>query len=182
MPKGMPIDLGDGVVLRPYRESDAESLARNADDERIAANLRDGFPHPYRLHHAREFIARSNARFPPWAYALVRDDEVVGGIGVAPGADVHRHTAELGYWVAVPYWGRGIATRAVRRFVPWAMTTFRLLRVYATAFHSNPASARVLQKAGFTYEGRLRSSVVKRGRVLDMLMYARTRRARPDRS
>jgi len=175
---GMPIDLGGGVVIRAYRAADAPSLARNANDPRIAANLRDGFPSPYEEGHARAFLSRHLERHPPLAYAIAYGAEVVGGIGILPGEDVHRRTAELGYWLAVPYWGRGIMTRAVRRFTPWAMDTFDLVRVFASTFHSNPASARVLEKAGFRFEGRLRASVMKRGRILDQCLYARVRRSR----
>lgn len=175
---GMPIDLGGGVLVRPYRDADVASLARNADDASIAANLRDGFPHPYTEDHARQFIRARSKQWPPWSYALAHGDDVIGGIGILPGEDVHHRSAELGYWVAVPYQGLGVATRAVRRFVPWAMDTFGLLRVFASVFHPNRASARVLEKAGFRFEGRMRASVVKGDRVLDQLLYARTRRPR----
>jgi RimJ/RimL family protein N-acetyltransferase len=174
----MPIDLGGRVVVRAYRRSDVPSLAHNANHASIAANLRDGFPHPYTEDHARAFLADRARRWPPWSYAIALDDQVIGGIGILPGEDVHRRSAELGYWVAVPFQGVGVATRAVRRFVPWAMETFGLLRVFATVFHPNRASVRVLEKAGFRYEGRLRASVSKGGRVLDSLLYARTRRRR----
>jgi RimJ/RimL family protein N-acetyltransferase len=172
----MPIDLGGGITVRTYRDRDFESLARNANDRRIAANLRDGFPHPYTEHHARMYLARVATHWPPLAYAVADGDEVVGGIGILPGEDVHRRTAELGYWLAVPYWDRGIMSRAVCAFTGWAFVRFDLLRIHASVFHTNPASARVLDKAGFRFEGRLRSSVVKYGLISDQLLYARVRR------
>lgn len=176
VPKGMPIDLGAGLSIRTYRDADLRSLARNANDRRIAANLRDGFPHPYTEHHARTYLERVKTRWPPFAYAIADGDAVVGGIGILPGDDVHRRTAELGYWLAVPYWGRGIMSRAVREFSTWAFAHFDLLRIHASVYHTNPASARVLENAGFQFEGRLRSSVVKDDRVADQLLYARIRR------
>jgi len=176
MPRGMPIDLGGGLSIRTYRDGDRRSLARNANDRRIAANLRDGFPHPYTEHHARSYLARVQARWPPLAYAIAEGDAVVGGVGILPGEDVHRRTAELGYWLAVPYWGRGIMSRAVRVFSEWAFERFDLLRIHASVYHTNPASVRVLENAGFQFEGRMRSSVVKYDRVADQLLYARIRR------
>lgn len=177
MPKGMPIDLGDGISIRTYRERDFRSLARNANDRRIAANLRDGFPHPYTEHHARAYLARVATHRPQLAYAVADGDEIVGGIGILPGEDVDRRTAELGYWLAVPYWGRGIMSRAVRRFTDWAFARFDLLRIHASVFRTNPASARVLEKAGFRFEGRMRSAVFESGQVSDPLLYARIRRS-----
>jgi RimJ/RimL family protein N-acetyltransferase len=88
---------------------------------------------------------------------------------------VHRRSAEIGYWVAEPYWGRGIATKAVGALTAFAFAHHDLVRIFAGVFASNPASARVLEKAGYAFEGRLRRSVVKDGIVLDQLMYAMVR-------
>ena len=100
------------------------------------------------------------------------DGKAVGAIGLHPGQDVHRRTAELGYWLAEPYWGHGIATAAVRAFVAYGFETFPLDRIYASAYANNPASVRVLEKAGFQFEGRMRKNVIKDGVVLDSLLYA----------
>ncbi len=86
--------------------------------------------------------------------------------------DVNRLTAEIGYWLGEPFWGRGFATVAVKAVTEYAFATFDLQRVQATVFEWNPASARVLERAGYTFEGRLRSSIVKSGRIGDALMYA----------
>ena len=93
-------------------------------------------------------------------------------MSIRVGSDVHRRTAELGYWLAEPLWGRGIMTAAVRAFVPACFETYELDRIFATASSNNAASARVLEKAGFAFEGRLRKNAFKDGEVLDSLIYA----------
>ncbi len=167
----MQRQIGD-FFLRDWREGDAPALARYADNRGIWLNLRDLFPHPYRLEHAQEFIRRVSAVEPRTVFAMATAQEAIGSIGLAPGQDVHRYTAELGYWLAEPFWGRGIVTRAVRAMVEYAFQELGLRRVFAEPYATNPASARVLEKAGFTLEGRMRAGAFKDGRVVDQLLYA----------
>ena len=96
----------------------------------------------------------------------------VGGIGILLQEDVHRRSAEIGYWLGEDYWGRGIVTEAVRRVTDWAFENFDLCRIFAHVFAWNPASMRVLEKAGYEYEGRLRQSVTKDGQTIDQVIYA----------
>ena len=96
-----------------------------------------------------------------------------GGIGIRLGQDVHRHTASLGYWLGEEFWGRGIMTEAVAAFTDFCFENFPLRRIYAEVFANNPASARVLEKTGFIFEGRLKNNVVKDGELLDSLLYAK---------
>lgn len=174
----MRLDLG-GCEIRDYVRSDFASLARNANNPRIAQTLRDRFPHPYTEAHARDWVESVRAQDPPTCFAIATGPEVIGGIGLQLQRDVHCRAAELGYWIAEPHWGRGIATRAVQAFTAEAFERYDLLRVYAMVFETNPASARVLEKAGFRCEGRLRMSAVKLGRILDQLLYSRLRFDRP---
>jgi RimJ/RimL family protein N-acetyltransferase len=99
----------------------------------------------------------------------------VGGIGVHLGQDVHRHTATLGYWLGEEFWGRGIMTEAVAALSDFSFRNFPLRRICAEVFANNPASVRVLEKAGFAFEARLKNNVIKHGEVLDSLLYARTK-------
>lgn len=158
--------------LRDWQEEDVPALACYANNRKIWSNLRDAFPHPYRPEHAGEFIGRVNAASPRTVFAIATESEAVGSIGLMPGQDVHRYTAELGYWLAEPYWGRGIVTGAVRAMVEYGFQELGLHRIFAEPYAGNKASARVLEKAGFTLEGRLRASVFKDGRILDQLLYA----------
>jgi RimJ/RimL family protein N-acetyltransferase len=158
--------------VRSWRESDAPSLARHADNPEVWKNLRDAFPSPYTLADARAFLARATSARPETMFAIEVDGAAVGGIGIVLHEDVERVSAEIGYWLAEPYWGRGITTEALRAMTAHAVKEHELTRVFAVPFEWNMASCRVLEKAGYVLEGRLRRSVLKAGRVADQWMYA----------
>jgi RimJ/RimL family protein N-acetyltransferase len=105
-------------------------------------------------------------------FAMVVEGEAVGGIGFFPGADVERFSAEIGYWLAEPYWGRGITVEAIQLLTKYAFEQCHMLRLFALPFADNQQSLRVLEKAGFTREATLRSSSVKYGQVRDQALYA----------
>jgi RimJ/RimL family protein N-acetyltransferase len=159
--------------LRSWRAEDAPAVAALANDRRIARNLRDAFPHPYGLDDARAFLAAAAARVPDSFLAIEVSGEVAGGIGYTLHSDVERVGAEVGYWLGVDFWGRGIATSALRAVSRHAFDAHPALqRLYAVPFSWNPASARVLEKVGYRKEGTLRRSAIKEGQVLDQWMYA----------
>jgi RimJ/RimL family protein N-acetyltransferase len=169
------------VVVRPWAEGDAEGVAAQADDRDIWLGLRDLFPHPYRLEDARRFVAFAMRQTPPTWFAILVDGRVAGAIGYNGRTDVERIGAEVGYWLGREFWGRGIATTALRLVVRHAFAADpELRRLFAVPFATNVASARVLEKAGFTREGRLRQSAIKDGRVLDQWMYSIVRHESPD--
>jgi len=159
--------------LRPFRDGDQASLVRYANNRKIWINLRDRFPHPYTPANADAWIQEVAGAYVPVQCAIEIEGEVVGGIGITLQDDVHRRSAEIGYWLGEPFWGRGVMTEAVRAFTAYAFSTFDLCRIYATVFECNHASARILEKAGYVLEGRLRKSVTKDGRTIDQFMYAR---------
>jgi ribosomal-protein-alanine N-acetyltransferase len=166
----------DPLIIRPWRSSDADALVRHANNRKIWLNLRDRFPHPYTGADARAWVAmRAGERGSPHNFAIEFQGEAIGGIGLEFFSDVHRKTAEIGYWLGEPMWGCGLATIAVNAVTAYAFATFDLHRIQATVYEWNPASARVLEKAGYTREGRLRNYIVKDGRVGDALMYAKVR-------
>ena len=154
-------------TLRPWRVSDLESLVTYADNPRVPEHLRDRFPSPYTRADGEAWLAVEH----PANHAIEVDGAAVGSIGIHLGADVERRSAEIGYWLGEAYWGRGIVTEAVGAVTRWAIAEHDLLRVFANVFANNPASARVLEKNGYALEGRLRRAVVKRGEVLDALVY-----------
>ena len=160
-------------MLRPFNAADAASVAAAANDRRIWLQLRDLFPHPYRLADAEAYIGRVAAVDPPRSLAIVVDATAVGGIGLERMADVNRRSAEIGYWLGTAYWGRGIATEAVTLVTEWAFDAHGLLRIFAQPFASNLASRRVLEKAGYRLEGTMKCSAVKDGAVRDQCLYAR---------
>ncbi len=148
------------------------ALVKYADNRKIWLNLKDSFPNPYCEDDAREWIERASAPQSILAYAIASDEEAIGGIGLELQQDVHRRSAEIGYWLGEPFWGQGIATKALRALTEFAFANLDLARIYGTVFERNPASARVLEKAGYTYEGRLRKNVTKNGKTIDQLLYA----------
>jgi ribosomal-protein-alanine N-acetyltransferase len=165
---------GARCIVRNWRASDAGSLARCANNAKIAKHLRDRFPHPYTAEDARGFL---QATMSPDAeavnLAIEVDGRAIGAVGFNPGTDVERYSAEIGYWLAEEYWGRGIVSEAVRLVTDHAFEHLNLLRLFALPFADNAASVRVLEKAGYTREGLLHASAVKHGQVRDQLIYAR---------
>ena len=161
--------------VRTLRADDAESMAHHANDRRVWVQLRDRFPHPYAVADARSFIDLMSREDPCTSFAIVMDERCVGGIALERQHDVHRLTAELGYWLGFDYWGRGIATQAIVGITAWAFEALDLQRIFAEPYADNLASCRVLEKAGFTLEGTLRRSVIKDRVIRDQRMYARVR-------
>lgn len=161
-------------LLRPWKTGDAASLARFADNPRIAANLRDAFPNPYTLGDAQDYISSCIASEGrrQLTRAIEIYGEAAGSVGVFAGADVYSRSAELGYWLAEPYWGQGVMTRAVRQICREAFRAFDIVRIFAEPFEGNAASRAVLEKTGFTCEGTMRSGVYKNGIVQSYCMYS----------
>ncbi len=168
----MRIDIGEWQV-RSYRVDDTPSLARYADNRNISRNVRDAFPYPYMLSDANGWISLVMQQLPEANFAIASADEVIGGIGLTFRGDIHRRSAEIGYWLGEPFWGRGIATAALRALTDYAFANHNLVRVNASVFEWNPASMRVLEKVGYVLEGRLRKSITKDGQTIDGFHYAK---------
>ena len=158
--------------VRSWRTSDAEPISRHANNHKIWLNLRDRFPHPYTRRDAQQYIRSLRGRTPETSFALAVEDEAIGGIGFVLHPDVERVSAEIGYWLGEPFWGRGIATEALAAVTQHAIEAHGLTRVYALPFARNAASCRVLEKAGYVLEARLRRSAIKNGEVTDQMQYA----------
>jgi len=158
--------------LRSWTTSDVDALVRYANNRKIWLNLRDAFPHPYTRNDAREFIRDVRDRAPETTFAIAIDGEAAGSIGFVLHRDVERVSAEVGYWLGEPFWGRGIATEALIAVTRHAITAHSLTRIFAVPFAWNLASCRVLEKAGYVLEARLRCSAIKDGRLTDQFQYA----------
>ena len=161
--------------LREWKIEDAESLASILNNQNILNNLRDGLPYPYTVKDAREFIqsilsADKNSIF---CFAVISEGKVVGSIGVFRQSNIHSKTAELGYYIGERYWNNGIATCAVKKICKFIFENTDIIRIYAEPFSRNKASCRVLEKAGFVYEGTLKCNAIKNGVVENMNMYAK---------
>ncbi len=161
----------ENYTLRPWRLSDAPSLAQSADNPNVWRNMRDGFPNPYTEADGVAFITMSTQADPVTNFAIVVDDQAVGGIGWVPHGDVERFSAEFGYWLAEPCWGRGLMSAVVCDFVDYIWRETDLVRLYAGIFAFNAASGRVLEKAGFRRVGVLEKAAFKNGKFLDKVLY-----------
>ena len=173
-----PVRLeGKCCIVRPWRESDVESLVDHANNHNVAKHLRDRFPHPYTRKNASDFLKYAASLEDQSNLAIEVDGAAVGAIGYVPGHDVERYSAEIGYWLGEKFWGRGIVTEALILTTEHAFRELNLLRLFALPFAENAASIRVLEKAGYEYEGRLRASSVKYGTPRDQLLFARVNAA-----
>ena len=160
--------------IRKWELSDAKDLAAALSNKKVQDNLRDGLPYPYTVQDGKEFISAmlSADENETFAFAIMVDDKVVGSIGIFRQGNIHSQTAELGYYIAEEYWGKGIMTEAVKQICEYVFAKSDIIRIYAEPFAYNIASCRVLEKVGFQYEGTLRSNAVKNGKVIDMEMYS----------
>ena len=160
--------------IREWIISDAGELAQMLNNKKILDNLRDGLPYPYTTQVAKEHITAMLAadKTKTFAFAIIAENKVVGSIGVFRCENIHFRTAEMGYYIGEPYWGNGIMTSAVRQVCEYVFANTDIIRIFAEPFAYNIASCRVLEKAGFQFEGLLRKNAVKNGVVLDMKMYS----------
>ena len=161
--------------IRRWELSDARDLATALSNKKIQDNLRDGLPYPYTEQDGKEFISAMLAanESDTFAFAITVNGKAIGSIGAFRQTNIHNKTAELGYYIAEEYWGKGIMTEAVKQLCDYVFSHTDIIRIYAEPFAYNIGSCRVLEKAGFQYEGTLRSNALKNGRVLDMKMYSK---------
>lgn len=172
----MLISLGAAAV-RSFVPDDARLLARYASDPVVTAFMHDAPSRAFTVDEVRAWIDVVRTQTPECQFSIAIGAETIGGIGLELQRDIYGHSAELSYWIAEPYWRRGIATRAVGAVADHAFGVLGLHRLYARVFDGNDASQRVLQKCAFDLEGRLRDAAVKNGRYVDQILYAKLRSA-----
>lgn len=160
--------------IRKWELSDAKDLAVALSNTKIQDNLRDGLPYPYTEQDGIDYISAmfSSDENDTFAFAITVGGKVIGSIGVFRQGNIHRQTAEVGYYIAEEYWGKGIMTEAIKQACKYVFEKSDIIRIYAEPFAYNVASCKVLEKAGFQYEGTLRKNAVKNGKIIDMKMYA----------
>jgi RimJ/RimL family protein N-acetyltransferase len=161
------------LILRLHAPSDIPALMPLIGAREVAATtLR--IPYPYTEADAQDFISGTQEELLSGSglrlgIVLRESDTLCGGVGLRIESD-HRR-AELGYWIGVPYWGKGYATEAARAMVQYGFETLQLHRIFASHFANNSASARVLRKIGMHHEGSQRGHILKWGEFLDIEMY-----------
>lgn len=170
------MELIDGKVrIRTLRYADREQLTKLANNKKIWLNVRDMFPHPYTFEDAEKFIDSVKQQDPQVTFAIEYDFKFVGAIGMVLQRDVYRFSAELGYWIGEPYWGKGITTRAVRLLCDYAFNKLNMEKLFAGVFQGNEGSKKVLEKCGFQLEGIARKAVFKNNKFLDEYRYGKMR-------
>ena len=170
----MRLECG-ACIVREWQRDDEASLIRCANNRNVWRNLTDRFPSPYTQAEARAWLRSLTSEAKPTHWAIEVDTTAVGGIGVDLYDGADRKSAHFGYWLAEPYWGRGIMTAAVGATAEYALSHFGLVRLEAPVFEWNPASMRVLEKCGFVRERVLRRSAFKEGRLIDQILYTLAR-------
>lgn len=170
------IALGvEGWTLRAWRESDAPTLARHANNINIWRWMSDSFPHPYALETAQYWVQRGHIEFGGDNWAIACNDETVGGCGVLQEHGHFRCNAEVGWWLAEEHWGGGIVARAAAALLQRAFDNPQITRVFAPVHAGNRRSMRVAEKNGFVLEGVQPKSAIKNGQVIDRWIWARYR-------
>ncbi len=163
------------LCLRPFELSDAGVVQRLAGDKRVALAA-STIPHPYPDGAAEAWIsthagAFASKREVTFAVALRDGGELVGAISLLDISELHAR-GEVGYWTGVEYWNMGYCTEAFVRLIPYAHEELGITKVVARCSTQNPASARVMEKAGLKREGLLPKHFIRHGRFDDVLLYA----------
>ena len=161
------------VKIRPLKEKDAKRMAELANNRKISENLRDGFPHPYTLKDAEEFIAKFKDQKEARIFGIEYNGEYVGNIGLVPETDVYRKSAELGYFIGEPYWNKGITTQAINLICEFGFNNLDIVRIHAGIYEYNLASQHVLEKCGFKKEGTFKKAIYKKDKIWDEVRYAK---------
>jgi [ribosomal protein S5]-alanine N-acetyltransferase len=175
----MKIAVNEPIHLSEFRPSDKPALIEGLNDRKIYdATFR--IPFPYTDADAEAFLARvakaTEHHGQPAHFAIrTSDDALIGGCGLNELEIGKSHRAEIGYWLAKPFWGRGIMSAVVSRLCQHAFEEFGLVKIIAHVVTHNPASARVLTKCGFVQEGLLRKHFLKDGQFLDVWLFAMLR-------
>jgi RimJ/RimL family protein N-acetyltransferase len=160
--------------IRAYREADIAELVPLIGAREVAATT-GRIPHPYSEEDAREFLAQIEVEREVRLAITLRDGgRLIGGIGLRL-FEPHEQ-AELGYWLGVPYWGKGYATEAAREMLRYGFQDLKLHRIFATQFANNPASGRILKKLGMRHEGCQREHFRKWDQFVDLELYGLLRK------
>ncbi len=167
----MKISFGE-YCIRGFEYSDQEALVKYANNHNISKLLRDQFPFPYTKTDAETWLIHACNQEIETNFVIANQKELIGAIGINLQEDVNRFSAEIGYWLAEPFWNKGIATSALKEFTKYAFANFNLNRIYANVFEGNDASEKVLLKAGYKKEATLKKAVFKEQKFIDQYIYA----------
>jgi RimJ/RimL family protein N-acetyltransferase len=164
---------GVNFKLRKWSVADLDSLVKYANNPNVAKWLTNQFPHPYTHEDGKAFLSMIANDDPVKVFAIDINGEAVGAIGIHPQSDIHEKNAEMGYWLAEEYWGKGIIPNAILEVVAYGFETFDIVQIFARPFSTNLKSHRVLEKAGFVFEARIKNALFKNGEFMDEIIYVK---------
>jgi ribosomal-protein-alanine N-acetyltransferase len=159
------------ISLRPWHIDDLETLVRIANNKNIAQYMADVFPHPYSHEKGKSFIEFATTNSTACIFAITVDNKPVGSVGLHLQADILRKNAEIGYWLAEAYWGKGIVMDAINQIVKYGFENLDIVRIFARIYGTNIPSQKVIEKCGFKLEGRYDKTIFKNNEFLDELIY-----------
>lgn len=160
------------ISLRPWHIGDLDVLVSLANNKNIAQYMADVFPYPYTTENGKTFIDFANSKNNSSIFAIVVNNEIVGSIGLHMQTDILRKNAEIGYWLAEKYWGKGIMTKVIEQSVNYGFTNLDIVRIFARIYGTNKASQKVIEKANFKLEAKFEKTIFKNNEFLDELIYA----------
>jgi len=155
------------IILRRLNENDKIAMSQLLNNKKVCDNLRDYVPFPYTEDDAINFINFTKEEDPQRNFAIEFEGNLCGMIGLIPLNDVYKRTAEIGYWIGEPYWGKGIATEALRMITEYGFTELNVIRIHTGVFEYNPASMRVLEKNGYKKDCVFEKAILKNGKIWD---------------
>lgn len=159
------------VKLRELHLSDISQLAKLANNKNIWINLRDSFPYPYDESDAKFFINLVTKEKPKQHFGIEYEGDLCGVAGLVLQKDVYRKSAEIGYWIGESFWGKGIATKAIKLITNYGFGDLKLDRIHAGVFEFNISSMKALEKNGYKKEGVFKKAIFKNDKVLDEHRY-----------
>ena len=165
--------MNKSVKIRALEYRDVKQIALLANNKKIWNNLRNGMPHPYSESDATSFIKAVNDNPLNHVFAIIYEKEFCGVIGLFQQQDVYERSAEIGYWIGEPFWGLGIATKAVELILSFGFSELNIVRIYTGIFEHNQASMRVLEKNGFIKEAIFKKAIFKNRMLLDEHRYSK---------
>ena len=171
----MRFELGDNYCLRSFLYGDVIHLAKHGNNPEIAKNLRDSFPFPYTIEHAKAWVQYVKEHEMDSRFAITYRDEAIGEIGFVSQPDVHRFSAEIGYWLSQEHWGKGLMTKAVKKTSQYALEQCGIVRLYADVVEQNKASRKLLSNCGYQLEGVFPKHIYKNGQFYDQYVYGLVR-------
>ncbi len=163
------------IILRALTDEDAPALAQLANNKKIWDNVRDILPHPYGIDDAIFFVNLTKQENPQCSFAIEYENQFCGMVGLVPQQDVYRLTAEIGYWMGEPFWGKGIATKAVKLVTEYGFNALGFVRIHTGIFEHNIGSIKVLEKNGYKKECVFEKSIIKNGKILNEHRYSKIR-------